>query len=226
MAREILTPLQKKFISSLAKNKAFRERFYLTGGTALAAYYLNHRYSEDLDFFSYAETDILAVNVFLKKLKVALKIKKTDFQQSFNRNIFFLHTKKEILKVEFTYFPFKPVEKPTKKDGIYIDSLMDIAVNKAFTISQNPRARDFIDLYLILKKCKKLSLRRLLKMARSKFDWQIDPIQLGAQLFKAKDLKDLPRMLHKIDHEQWRNFFLLQAQALSKDIFKSSGRKV
>src|SRR5262249_5228082 len=26
--------------------------FYLTGGTALAAFYLNHRVSDDLDFFS------------------------------------------------------------------------------------------------------------------------------------------------------------------------------
>ncbi len=25
--------------------------FYLTGGTALSRYYLNHRYSDDLDFF-------------------------------------------------------------------------------------------------------------------------------------------------------------------------------
>ncbi|MCD4795127.1 MAG: nucleotidyl transferase AbiEii/AbiGii toxin family protein [Bacteroidales bacterium] len=25
--------------------------FYLTGGTALVRFYLNHRYSEDLDFF-------------------------------------------------------------------------------------------------------------------------------------------------------------------------------
>lgn len=220
MPKEILTPLQKKFISSFSKNSAFRERFYLTGGTALAAYYLNHRYSEDLDFFSYAEIDILALDVFLKALKAALKVKKMDFQQSFNRNIFFLHTNKEILKVEFTYFPFELIEKPIKKDGIYIDSLVDIATNKVFTISQNPRARDFIDLYFILKKYENLSFRQLLKIARSKFDWQIDPIQLGTQLVKAKDLKDLPRMLQKIDHEQWRNFFLAQAKFLSKEIFK------
>ena len=190
------------------------------GGTALSAYYLNHRYSEDLDFFSTTEIDILALDVLLKKVKVSLEIKKMDFQQSFNRNIFFLHTAKEILKVEFTYFPFEPIEKPVKKGGIFIDSLMDIAVNKTFTISQNPRARDFIDLYFILKKYKRISFPQLLKMARSKFDWQIDPIQLGTQLFKAKDLKDLPRMLKKIDHKQWRNFFLAQARSLSKDIFK------
>ena len=28
--------------------------FYLTGGTALGRFYLNHRYSEDMDFFVYA----------------------------------------------------------------------------------------------------------------------------------------------------------------------------
>ena len=220
MAKEILTPLQKKFISSLAKNRTFCKHFYLTGGTALSAYYLNHRYSEDLDFFSFTEIDILATDVFLKKVKASLKIKKTDFQQSFNRNIFFLHTTKEILKVEFTYFPFEPIEKPVNKDGIFVDSITDIATNKAFTICQNPRARDFIDLYFILNKYKKFSFRRLLKMARTKFDWQIDPIQLGTQLLKAKELKDLPRMLHKTDHAQWRNFFLAQAKSLSKNIFK------
>ena len=63
------------------------------------------------------------------------------------------------------------------------------------------------------------AFNKAFKMARSKFDWQIDPLQLGAQLFKAKDLKDLPRMLHKIDHKQWRNFFLQQAKSLTKDIF-------
>jgi len=57
-------------------------QFYLTGGTALAAFYLHHRYSEDLDFFSETEFDISGVNVFLASLKNTLKIVKIDFQQS------------------------------------------------------------------------------------------------------------------------------------------------
>jgi hypothetical protein len=61
---------------------------------------------------------------------------------------------------------------------------------------------------------------KLIKLARSKFDSQIDPIQLGAQLIKAKDIQDLPRMLVKIDHGLWRNFFFSQAKSLSKQIFK------
>lgn len=220
MAKDILTPLQKKFISAVSKNKMICDGFYLTGGTALAAYYLRHRYSEDLDFFSKAEIDTLSINVFLKGLKPVLVTRKIDFQQSFNRNLFFLHTAHEILKTEFTYFPFELIEKPEKKDGIYINSITDIAIDKAFTISQNPRARDFIDLYLILKKYKELSFGKLLKMARIKFDWQIDPIQLGTQLLKAKDLKDLPRMIQKIGNSEWRRFFVDKSKSLSKDIFK------
>lgn len=139
MAKEILTPLQKKFISLFAQNKYLNSRFYLTGGTALAAYYLHHRYSEDLDFFSPKEIDLMGLDVFLKQIKSNLKIQKTDFQQSFNRNIFFLHAKNEILKTEFTYFPFEQAEKPLRKDGILIDNVKDIAINKTFTIAQNAR---------------------------------------------------------------------------------------
>lgn len=220
MAKEVLTPLQKKFLSLLPKNKHISGSFYLTGGTALAAYYLKHRYSEDLDFFSEKEPDILSIDIFLKGIKPALGIKKIDFQQSFNRNLFFIHTKNEILKTEFTHFPFHPIEGPDKKSGIRVNSLTDIAVDKAFTISQNPRARDFVDLYCILKVRKDLSFEKLIKSARAKFDWQIDPIQLGTQLMKASDIKDLPRMIKKLDHQVWRDFFVLKARSLSADIFR------
>lgn len=220
MALKILNSFQQNFIKLLVKNRYFKDHFYLTGGTALAAYYLHHRYSEDLDFFSFKETGLLELNTFLRKVKAPLKITKIDFQQSFNRNIFFLHSNREILKIEFTYFPFEQIEKPIRKDGILIDSIVDIAANKTFTIFQNPRARDFIDLYFILKKSKDLSLPKLVKMARSKFDSQIDPIQLGIQLLKSKEIQDLPRMLKKINHQQWRVFFTNQAKSLSHQIFK------
>ncbi len=218
-AQNILTPIQNKFIQCVANNKSLRDRFYLTGGTALAAYYLKHRYSEDLDFFSEENVDLLAINVFLKEYASVIKIKRIEFQQSFNRNIFFLYAGKETLKTEFTYFPFGQLDKPLKKDGIRIDSITDIAVNKIFTIYQNPRARDYIDIYCILKEYKNLSFSKLVRMARTKFDAQIDPIQFGTQLLQAKKTKDLPRMLIKIDQKLWSDFFIAYAKSLSKDIF-------
>lgn len=220
MAKEILTSTQKRFIALLAGYPQLKKQFYLTGGTALAAYYLHHRYSEDLDFFTTSEVDPMTINVFLKQIKTSLGIKKTDYQQSFNRHLYFLHVTKDVLKTEFTYFPFEQTAKPTLKDGINIDSLIDIAINKVFTIYQNPRARDFIDLFFILQKNKALTLPQLLKMARVKFDAHIDPIQWGTQLMKAHDISDLPHMIRAIEQKTWREFFITQAKLLAKDIFQ------
>jgi len=97
---------------------------------------------------------------------------------------------------------------------------VDIATDKAFIIAQNPRARDFIDLYCILKNNKDLSFEKLIKIARAKFDWHIDPIQLGTQLLKAGNIKGLPRMIKKLNHQAWRDFFIAKAKSLSGSIFK------
>ena len=44
---------KQKFIFDQVKNEDFfKSDFYFTGGTALSFFYLQHRYSEDLDFFS------------------------------------------------------------------------------------------------------------------------------------------------------------------------------
>jgi len=51
MAKTILTPIQQSLLSALSKESTVVDNFYLSGGTALAEFYLYHRYSEDLDFF-------------------------------------------------------------------------------------------------------------------------------------------------------------------------------
>lgn len=201
----------------IAEEKGINETFYLSGGTALAAYYIPYRLSEDLDFFSERELEPQFVTSFLKKKQETLKYKEFDFQKSFNRNLFFLRFAKEILKVEFTYFPFTQLEKPKKVEGIKIDSLLDIAVNKVFTISQNPRTRDFMDLYFIQKK-EKYDFFDLLKKARLKFDWYIDPINLGAQLMKSQEIKDYPNLLEKVNDKKWQKYYLGIAKKLGEQI--------
>jgi hypothetical protein len=52
---EILTEGQKAVIRPIARS-LLRQEFFLTGGTALSAFYLQHRYSDDLDFFTCAGT--------------------------------------------------------------------------------------------------------------------------------------------------------------------------
>ncbi len=217
MAKTILSFNQIKILEAISKDKTLCQDFYLTGGTALAEYYLKHRLSEDLDFFSEREFDPQAISVFFAKNKKSLGIKKVDFQQSFNRNLFFLYLKNDIIKTEFTYFPFPRIEKKIKENKLFIDSLADIAVNKLFTIYQKPRSRDFIDLYLILKKTG-WQIENLVKKAKIKFDWHIDYLQLGSQLLLTEKVKDFPRMLIKLENKTWQNFFLEQAKKFNSKI--------
>lgn len=215
----ILSDNQKKLLGLLSEEKSICEHFYLTGGTALAEFYLHHRLSEDLDFFSEQEFDPQSISVILKKIQAVAGIKKIEYQQSFNRNLFFLYTDTEIIKTEFTYFPFTRIEQKKIFGRLFIDSLVDIATNKIFTIYQKPRSRDFIDLYLILKNNPVLTLDSLIAKAQIKFDNYIDPVQLGAQYMKVKELKDYPIMLEKIDEKLWQDFFINEARELRGLVF-------
>jgi predicted nucleotidyltransferase component of viral defense system len=218
MTSGILTKEQIRFLDIFGKERLLNNHFYLTGGTPLTEFYLHHRYSEDLDFFSEKEVDPLAIQTFFKKNKNELGFKKVDFQQSYNRNLFFLHYPTETLKTEFTYFPFPRIDQGIIRYGISIDSLLDIAVNKLFTIYQRTKARDYIDLYAICKK-EQYAITDLLKKAKIKFDWHIDPLQLGSQFLKAKEAEDMPRFIKKISNREWQEFFLWEAKKMKKQIF-------
>lgn len=214
---EILSRNQIAFLEKSAKNDFLTGNFYLTGGTALAGFYLKHRYSEDLDFFSEHEFAVLSLSIFLNEIKKELAISIIDYQQSFNRNIYFLSTaNKETIKVEFTFFPFPRIEEGIRYEGIAIDSLLDIAVNKLFTIYQRTQARDYIDLYCICKE-KAFAIEDLIKKAKIKFDWHIDPLQLGAQFLKVEEVADYPNMIKPLP-DDWKMFFAHEAEKFRGEI--------
>ncbi|MEK9158442.1 MAG: nucleotidyl transferase AbiEii/AbiGii toxin family protein [Patescibacteria group bacterium] len=216
----ILSKNQQKLLRIISQEKKICNFFYLTGGTALAEFYLRHRLSEDLDFFAEKEFSAQDIFIFLKQIQKRAGIKKIILEQSFNRNLFFLRLADgDIVKTEFTFFPFPRIEGGKKEGGLAVDSLLDIAVNKIFTIYQNPRSRDFIDLYFIIGQTG-WQIKELVKKAKIKFDWHVDPIQLGSQFLRAREVKDYPRMIIKIKPKKWQDFFLLEARNLGQDVFK------
>ena len=216
----ILSENQKKLLNLLSKEPSICANFYLTGGTALAEFYLHHRLSEDLDFFSEQEFDPQSISVVLKKIQKVAGVEKVEYQQSFSRNLFFLHAGTDVIKTEFTYFPFPRIEQKQKIGELFVDSLVDIATNKVFTIYQKPRSRDFIDLYLILIRYPELTFDSLIEKAQIKFDNYIDPIQLGAQYMKVTELQEYPRMLETLDEKVWQDFFIAEAKKPSGQGFK------
>ena len=219
MADSILTPEQQAFLKFVKNQPGLIEMFYFTGGTCLAEYYLHHRISEDLDFFSEQDFDPQVLTVLFKRNKSELSYTNLDFQQSFNRNLFFLSfSGNSQLKVEFTYYPFPRIDTTQSKDGIPIDSLQDITVNKLFTIYQKPRGRDFYDLYAIYQNSK-WNIKELMKLARIKFDTNIDPLQLGRNLMQVERLNDDPLVINQVyQYTDVASFFHSTAQSLKSDV--------
>lgn len=216
----ILTEKQKQFLDLLSVEPYFCEKYYFTGGTPLAAFYLQHRLSEDIDLFSEGEVHIPSVRAFLKKNEHTLGITKTDYRQFLSLHSFQLFfSKANILKVDFSYYPFPQIEKGMTYKNIPVDSTLDIAVNKVQTIATKPRARDFIDIYFLIRK-KGYRFRELLENARNKFDWHSDPIQLGSRLLQAAEVKDFPRMIKPINHQEWQNFFVEESKKLKSEIME------
>ncbi|KKS12064.1 hypothetical protein A2617_04720 [Candidatus Daviesbacteria bacterium RIFOXYD1_FULL_41_10] len=223
MGKNIFTAKQLNFLELVQQDKQITKRFYLTGGTALAEFYLHHRLSEDIDLFTETEeVDQQAVLSFLKKISPKLsiiKIGRTNFLGLFSFLLHFKDGKK--LKVDFNFYPFPRIDKGLKFKNLEVDSLYDIAANKVHTLFMKARSRDYVDLYFILKEYD-YPLEKLILDAKAKFDWDIERSGLVSQLMRVVDIdtKDLPTMLVPFDRKKMEEFFLAEAKKLKKEILK------
>ena len=223
MEKTILTPKQLEFLELVKVEPEITKRFYLTGGTALAEFYLKHRLSEDIDLFTEEnEVDQKLVEAYLKKISVILSVKKIDRSVFMGLMSYFLIFKDSSkLKVDFNYYPFPRIEKALKFGKLQIDSIRDIAANKVHTIFVSPRDRDYIDLYFIMKNSN-FNLNQLILDAKIKFDWHIDKLTLASQLLRVKEIKILetPKILVPFDKKEMDDFFIKEAKKLTSSILK------
>ncbi|MDP2638792.1 MAG: nucleotidyl transferase AbiEii/AbiGii toxin family protein [Candidatus Azambacteria bacterium] len=217
--KTILNPIQRKFLDLVIKEPYILKHYYWTGGTVLAEIYLHHRKSEDIDLFSENEVNVEAVSNFVGAIAKKLGANDITSQRFLGLYSFTFHLSKTSLKVDFNYYPFPRINLGQKWQHLAIDSLEDIAVNKVHTIFMKPRSRDFVDLYFILKDKNMFSLDRLINLAKAKFDWHIEPVQLGENFAKVIMVKDLPNMLVPLNQKAMEKFFLDLAKSLKKEIF-------
>ena len=132
---EILTLEQKRFLDLVSRENYLVKKFYFTGGTPLSTFYLHHRLSEDIDLFSEGEVYLPSIRAFIGKAQKKLRLKKFDYRQFLGLHTFQLYfSAKNILKVDFNYYPFPRIEKGIKYGQLSVDGVLDIAVNKVHTI--------------------------------------------------------------------------------------------
>lgn len=221
MGQTILTPKQSQFLERIQVEPEITKRFYLTGGTALSAFYLHHRLSYDIDLFTEnEEVDQKLVEVFLKTISPQLdviQIKRSQFMGLFSYSL--VYKDHDELKVDFSYYPFPRIQEGTSFKKLQIDSVYDIAVNKIHTIFTRPRSRDYLDLYFIMSQYK-YPLDKLIMDAKIKFDWHIDKMTLASQFIRVKDVDESSLVVVPFDKKEMEKFFLSQAQLLKSGIFK------
>lgn len=215
-----LTTRQKQFLGLVLEEPFLLKTFYLSGGTALASWYLHHRESYDLDFFSDEpfRKDALVRWVIAEKKRLGYSSYR--YEEDWGFSIFFFHyLNNEVLKVDFNHYGAVGLQQKMLWKGLRIDSLYDIAVNKIQTVATAPRARDYIDLYYILKK-KDWSVNALLGDAAIKFSIRIDAFDIAKNFLKVTEFLDLPRMLVPFERNTIEQFYFSLARNLKKDILK------
>lgn len=188
-----ISSLQKRALELFSKSP-LKDKFYWTGGTLLAYFYLHHRRSNDLDFFSDSPFVYSQIIGFIRNLKKALKLPRIDEQKIFDRREFFIHNKQK-LRLEFVYYPHPKIKARKLWKGIRVDSLDDLAVNKFAAFFDRNDPKDLFDLYFLLTKGK-YSIKKLINLTEKKFGVKFSEPAVFSEAHKSlKDLKDLTPLL-------------------------------
>lgn len=220
--KTILSKYQRELLDLVTREPYLLRNYYWTGGTALAEIYLHHRESYDIDLFvTENEVHVATISKFVSRAGRELGVKKTVASRYLGLYSFiFTMSDDSQLKIDFNYYPFERIESGKKYQGLSVDSLVDIATNKVHTIFMKPRGRDYIDLYFILKLNPELRLEKLVSFANAKFDWHVNPLQLGENFLKASAFTDMPKVFLPFDQKEVEKFYIKLARELKPEILK------
>lgn len=202
----ILYPYQVELLRSFFALD-FAKSFFLTGGTALSAFYFAHRESKDLDLFSLEDYDAEALNRTIADLAqksnsvISIKVKSNTYNEIYLENT----VDNWIQRIDFV--KEQPVHFGEIKnvDGIRVDSLENIGSNKVLTIYNRLEPKDYIDLYFILQKTG-LTFERLFALAKEK-DAGLFEFYFAQSLENLEKLEILPMMRQDFDKEKMIKFY-------------------
>jgi predicted nucleotidyltransferase component of viral defense system len=156
-----LYPLQDQ-VFKIAAN--YGQEIYLTGGTALARFSFQHRFSDDLDFFTTTDNlQIIANDLASQLLKHNLEVEISQINSYFAR--IFVNQNEVNLKIDFAREFNHYGNLIRTNQGIYVNNLEDQGGNKISAFEDRANIKDVIDLYYLTKI---LSFERLFEIAELK----------------------------------------------------------
>lgn len=140
MHYEVLDKKRKALLPALG---AFKNDFYLAGGTALALQ-LGHRISVDFDFFTNVDFDTVALYEHIEKIFGPV----ARTQESPNTLAIIVG---EDIKASFMAYRYPLLEECVETEHLRLASIADIGCMKLSAIVSRAELKDYVDLYCILK---------------------------------------------------------------------------
>jgi predicted nucleotidyltransferase component of viral defense system len=182
-----LYPLQNQVLGIL---NDFESSFYLTGGTALSRGYLNHRFSDDLDFFANDDASFnLYVDRAINRLTSESTLKLEVVTRADRYAQLTIEKGATFLKLEFVNDVPSHIGAIVKHSILgRLDSAENILANKVTAVLSREEPKDLADIWGICTKLN-LSLQQAITDAESK----------AAGIFPA----DLARVLLSAAKSDW-----------------------
>ena len=143
------TPLKRDFLHAWF---AQERRFFLTGGSALGLFYLDHRRSYDLDFFTSDEVEGKEVHNLVQRVATRIGAECRAIQSSpdFHRFRLVRGAEREIIDVVVDRAP-QIDSKKADFGSIRVDTLREIIANKLTTLLSRAELKDVVDLYFLVQ---------------------------------------------------------------------------
>ncbi|HPC39280.1 MAG TPA: nucleotidyl transferase AbiEii/AbiGii toxin family protein [Exilispira sp.] len=137
--------LQDKVLSNIF---SFENIFYLTGGTCLNRFYIEKRYSEDLDLFTNNNPRFgFAIKNIIKKLEESFTVQ-IEIEA---KNFFRLKVENTLQVIFVNDIEYRVGEIVITKNKFLIDNVYNILSNKLTAVIGRDNPKDIFDIYLIAK---------------------------------------------------------------------------
>lgn len=199
------------------------EHFYLTGGTALAHFYLRHRQSNDLDLFTSLEA---LVDPFSRRLEAELKnqgMEVTRQRGTYSFVELYAASKNQSTIIHLAQdaaFRLEPPREFPEYPGLWVDGLEDIASNKLLALYGRATFRDFIDIYCLIEGGH-FTRQDLTAKAKRK-DPGFDLYWLGVAFQRVhtfpKDSPEILLLVKPVEFEKLRAFFDLWRKEIATEL--------
>lgn len=221
----ILSAFQKTFLQLFA-SLPDQEHFYLTGGTALAEYYLGHRLSYDLDLFTSESDLIVPFSYRMEQAAKAASMEVVVVRRFASFIEFQINQGEDKLKVDLALdspFRFAPTE--LSNSGVWVNDFQDIQTDKTLAFFGRAEPRDAIDLYFLLKRTRFEELAELAHQKDTGFDLYWFAVALNRAVNFPDEIERWPvRMLVTCDPvDLKRSFENLAMQIMAEHTHKDPG---